>query len=158
VLIIAALAALAVGLWIAYQRSETFREIVSAAWLEVQQAIDRAWRVMRPILQAMGDFLSELAGAAERVANAFNKVIAVGQKIGGAVSGALGGGNLGGLTPEQIFGFKSMPAKAPSGSDSYMGPVAGRSVTQNVTFNGITDPALLAQMTGDELAWALRAG
>lgn len=54
-LIIGALAALAAGLVIAYRNSETFRNIVSAAWSGIQSAVSAAWEFVQPVFGFFAD-------------------------------------------------------------------------------------------------------
>jgi hypothetical protein len=53
-LIVIGLVALGAALVIAYQHSETFRRIVDAAWSGIQAGAVAAWKVLGPILSAIG--------------------------------------------------------------------------------------------------------
>jgi hypothetical protein len=53
-LIVVGLVALGAALVIAYQHSETFRRIVDAAWSGIQAGAVAAWKVLGPILSAIG--------------------------------------------------------------------------------------------------------
>lgn len=60
-LIVVALAGLVAGLVLAYQNSETFRNIVQAAWAGVQAAVSFAWEnVIRPAFEALRAGLSHV--------------------------------------------------------------------------------------------------
>ncbi|MFF3867348.1 phage tail tape measure protein [Micromonospora sp. NPDC001898] len=53
-LVVAALVALGVGLFVAYKKSETFRNIVQGAWKGIQTAISFAWNnVIKPVVNAL---------------------------------------------------------------------------------------------------------
>jgi hypothetical protein len=55
-LVIVVIAALAAGIVVAYQRSETFRDVVQTAWAGVQAAVSFAWNnVIKPIFKAFVD-------------------------------------------------------------------------------------------------------
>lgn len=58
-LVITALTLLAAGLIYAYKNSETFRSIVDRAWTVAKAAFADAWEAIRPIVDALGDVLSE---------------------------------------------------------------------------------------------------
>ncbi|MFF4425038.1 phage tail tape measure protein [Streptomyces sp. NPDC001549] len=60
-LIVIALVALAAGLVVAYQKSETFRAIVQGAWAGIQTAAAYAWSILKPILTAIGEAVVNLA-------------------------------------------------------------------------------------------------
>ncbi|MFG2413319.1 phage tail tape measure protein [Streptomyces goshikiensis] len=60
-LIVIALVALAAALIVAYQKSDTFRAIVQAAWAGIQTAIGVAWTFMKPIFEAIGQAVKTLA-------------------------------------------------------------------------------------------------
>src|SRR3970282_2169202 len=60
VLVAVALVGLAAALVIAYQRSETFRKIVDAAFAGVSAAVSKAWNVIRPIFEALRQTLQGL--------------------------------------------------------------------------------------------------
>ncbi|MEV5770078.1 phage tail tape measure protein [Streptomyces antimycoticus] len=54
ILVITAIAALGAALFVAYQRSETFRNIVQAAWQGIQTAAQVAWNtVLKPVLDGI---------------------------------------------------------------------------------------------------------
>jgi hypothetical protein len=56
--ILIAIGLLVAGLVLAYQKSETFRAIVQAAWQGIQQAVSVAWNnVIKPALEALRNFL-----------------------------------------------------------------------------------------------------
>lgn len=55
--ILIAIGLLVAGLVLAYQKSETFRKIVQAAWVGVQQAVATAWNFIKPALEALRNFL-----------------------------------------------------------------------------------------------------
>ena len=54
-LVIVAIAALAAGLFIAYKKSETFREIVNSAFTVVKTTGSIMWTILKPILWAFGE-------------------------------------------------------------------------------------------------------
>lgn len=56
-LIIIGLVALGVALYVAYQKSATFRAIVQATWAGIKTAIMTAWAFIRPIFSAVGSFV-----------------------------------------------------------------------------------------------------
>lgn len=59
-IVIVALAALAVGLVLAWKHSKTFRTIVIAAWHGIQAAISFAWnKVIKPAFQAFWNFIKK---------------------------------------------------------------------------------------------------
>jgi phage-related minor tail protein len=60
-LIVIALVALAAGLVVAYQKSETFRAIVQGAWAGIQAAASYAWAILKPIFEAIGKAVVNLA-------------------------------------------------------------------------------------------------
>ena len=53
-LVVVALVALAAGLVYAYKKSETFRDIVDAAWGAVSGAVGAAWSLIKGVFDAMG--------------------------------------------------------------------------------------------------------
>lgn len=64
-IVIIAIVALVAVLVLAYQHSETFRNIVNAAWAGVQAAVKGAWEnVIRPAVQGMVDFWQNVLGPA----------------------------------------------------------------------------------------------
>lgn len=63
-LVVMALAALVGGIVLAYQNSETFRNIVQAAWQGIQTAVSFAWdSVIKPALTYLGEKLTEVGQA-----------------------------------------------------------------------------------------------
>ncbi|MFF8264069.1 phage tail tape measure protein [Streptomyces virginiae] len=60
-LIIIGLVALGAALVVAYNKSETFRTIVQAAWAGIQTAAVYAWSILKPILVAIGEAVRFLA-------------------------------------------------------------------------------------------------
>lgn len=66
-LVAALLIALGVALVIAWKKSDTFREIVTKAWGKIKDAISFAWnKVIKPVLQALGNFITKRVGPAIR--------------------------------------------------------------------------------------------
>jgi murein DD-endopeptidase MepM/ murein hydrolase activator NlpD len=66
-LVVAALAVLAVGLVVAYKKSETFRRIVDKAWAGIKTAVKVAWDgYIKPALAAFGRFLTNVVAPAIR--------------------------------------------------------------------------------------------
>ncbi|MGW6699644.1 hypothetical protein [Nocardia sp. NPDC055049] len=63
-IVVVALAALAAGIVWAYQNSETFRNIVQAAWSGIQTAVSAAWSFIEPILSGIGSFFTDTLGPA----------------------------------------------------------------------------------------------
>lgn len=58
-LVIAALAALVAGLVLAYNKSETFRNIVDSAWAAIRNAVATAWEgYIKPALTALAGFVT----------------------------------------------------------------------------------------------------
>lgn len=56
-LIIIGLVALGVAIFVAYKKSETFRNIVQATWAGIKAAFTVAWAFIKPILVGLGQFL-----------------------------------------------------------------------------------------------------
>lgn len=83
VLAIAAVAALAAGLVYAYQHSETFRNIVNAAFDAVKAAVETMWHVVQPIFDLYVSYLRTIWDVAGKVAGV---VGTIGGAIGGVVS------------------------------------------------------------------------
>lgn len=111
VLVIAAIAALAVGLVVAYQKVEWFRNIVQSVfgWIKdhwpllaplfgpigiaiavlvtqfdnIKGAVQGVWNFIRPILEKIGDAVGKVAGPLGALAGAAGKV-------GGAIGGTIG--------------------------------------------------------------------
>lgn len=90
VLVIAGVAALAAGLVIAYQKSETFRNIVDGAFNAVKNGVRVMWDVVGPILGWFKDRLGEVANIAGKVVGPISKIAGAAGKLGGAVGGAIG--------------------------------------------------------------------
>ncbi|WP_157995872.1 hypothetical protein [Thermomonospora amylolytica] len=101
-LVVIAIAALAAAVVVAYQRSETFRNIVQAVWAGIQTAAAAAWSFLQPVFAAIGAALSWVAGvfrslwgAAQTVWTTLQAGAAVAwsflQPILGAIAGFLGG-------------------------------------------------------------------
>jgi phage-related minor tail protein len=62
-LVVLALVGLAAALYVAYQKSETFRSIVQAAWAAIQAAASYAWNVvLKPIFTALADIVKWIYG------------------------------------------------------------------------------------------------
>jgi hypothetical protein len=61
VLIVTALVALGAALVLAYQKSDTFRAIVQAAWSGIQAAAVTAWQILKPVFAAIGEAVRSLA-------------------------------------------------------------------------------------------------
>jgi phage-related minor tail protein len=62
-LVVLALVGLAAALYVAYQKSETFRSIVQAAWAAIQTAASYAWNVvLKPIFTALADIVKWIYG------------------------------------------------------------------------------------------------
>ncbi|MFI7009966.1 phage tail tape measure protein [Streptomyces sp. NPDC050145] len=62
-LVVIALVALGAGLVLAYQKSETFRQIVQAAWAGIQAAALYAWNVvLKPVFQALAAIVQWIYG------------------------------------------------------------------------------------------------
>jgi phage-related minor tail protein len=62
-LVVLALVGLAAALYVAYQKSETFRSIVQAAWAAIQTAASYAWNVvLKPIFTALADTVKWIYG------------------------------------------------------------------------------------------------
>lgn len=107
-LIIAAVVALGVGLFIAYKRSETFREKVNAAWKKVGEGAQWLWEKIKQFAEGVkkwfGTYLSEpIAAFGREVGKTFDVVIGavkkvwphlvrVGEWIAGKFSGGGGAG------------------------------------------------------------------
>ncbi len=61
-IVVLAIGALVAGLVLAYQRSETFRDIVDAAWERIKDAISTAWEDwIKPAFHAIADYLVNVA-------------------------------------------------------------------------------------------------
>lgn len=62
-IVITVLAALVAAVVVAYNKSETFRKIVQAAWLSIQLAVKFAWNnVIKPVLAALVSFYQNVLG------------------------------------------------------------------------------------------------
>ncbi|MCD5419787.1 hypothetical protein LRS71_09495 [Rhodococcus pyridinivorans] len=70
-LIIAAVVALVAAVVLAYQNSETFRNIVQAAWEGIQTAVSAAWEVLKAIFTAIWDFVGNI------LVGTFNTLVSV---------------------------------------------------------------------------------
>ena len=84
-LVVTAVAALAAGLVIAYQRSATFREFVQGLWAKLQEG----WGTIQRVAQAVGQFFvgawNSAASAVRAVAGAVQNVIGIIQRAISAV-------------------------------------------------------------------------
>lgn len=86
-IVIAVLAALAVGIVVAYRRSETFRRIVQGAWKGIQGAASGAWSIVRRILaNLMSAFITVAGSIVRSAATAFGWVPGVGPKLRAAAA------------------------------------------------------------------------
>lgn len=70
-LIIAAVVALVAAVVLAYKNSETFRNIVQAAWEGIQTAVSAAWEVLKAIFSAIWDFVGNI------LVGTFNTLVSV---------------------------------------------------------------------------------
>lgn len=70
-IVIAALVALVAAVVLAYQNSETFRNIVQAAWEGIQTAVSTAWEVLQTIFTAIWDFVGNI------LVGTFNALVSV---------------------------------------------------------------------------------
>ncbi|QOV97149.1 hypothetical protein [Rhodococcus pyridinivorans] len=70
-LIIAAVVALVAAVVLAYKNSETFRNIVQAAWEGIQTAVSAAWEVLKAIFTAIWDFVGNI------LVGTFNTLVSV---------------------------------------------------------------------------------
>ncbi|WP_064442686.1 phage tail tape measure protein, partial [Hoyosella altamirensis] len=57
-LIVTAIGLLVGALVLAYQRSDTFREIVQNAWQKIQEAVSFAWGLIQPVFAAISDWIT----------------------------------------------------------------------------------------------------
>lgn len=59
-IVVAALVALGAALFLAYQKSETFRDIVDSAWAKIREAVSVAWEgYIKPAFEAIAGFVTE---------------------------------------------------------------------------------------------------
>ena len=88
-LIVAALVALVAGLVIAYKKSETFRNIVQAAWNGIKAAASAAWNFLKTVFGWLVDKFSNIgsifSGAKDAIGGALS---GAGDAIKGAFTGA----------------------------------------------------------------------
>lgn len=85
-IVIAALIALGAGLVLAYKHSETFRNIVQAAWEGIQKAISFAWNsVIKPIWEAIKVGIQAVGAVFSWLYNNIVKPIFTGMKIAFAI-------------------------------------------------------------------------
>lgn len=98
-LVVLALAGLALGLYTAYKRSETFRNIVQGAWRGVQGAASTAWGIIKPILDKFAGGLDRVFGAWAEVWPMITELIdSITEKFGGIGRAAQdAGGKIGGV-------------------------------------------------------------
>lgn len=80
-LIIIGLVALGVAIYIAYQKSATFRAIVQAMWAGIKAAAVAAWAVIKPILSAIWTFISTYVVAGFKIAWSWAKVVWTGIQV-----------------------------------------------------------------------------
>jgi hypothetical protein len=85
-IVIAVLALLVGAIILAYNKSETFRNIVQAAWRGIQNGVSFAWnKVIRPILDAVVYFFTVVVpGAAGRLLEANDRIF---QAVSGVIRG-----------------------------------------------------------------------
>jgi hypothetical protein len=74
VLIVAAIAALAAGLYIAYQKSETFRNIVNAVWGVIKTVTGAVWDFLTSLADLPGKLYAAGKGITEGVINGIKAV------------------------------------------------------------------------------------
>lgn len=58
-IVVLALAGLAIGLYAAYKKSETFRNIVNTAWTVIKDAAAKAWEKIKPVLIGLGELFKK---------------------------------------------------------------------------------------------------
>jgi phage-related minor tail protein len=58
-IVIVAIAALVAAVVLAYKNSETFRNIVQAAWAGIKAAVSAAWDFMKPVFEAIGSWVRD---------------------------------------------------------------------------------------------------
>lgn len=87
-LVVLAIAALVAGLIYAYKNSETFRNIVNAAWNSVKDTVSGAWNTIKPVLKELASFFKEtVVPAVAEVKKKFDDLGSTVEGLPGKLSG-----------------------------------------------------------------------